>query len=95
MCVCMVPKNCCLFYFETIPALSSVPPPTVHLCGQVLKGHSSIVLTLAGADMRLYSGSSDRTVRVWDLTNISHHLSGLRSGTSRVGLASGTAMATA
>ena len=36
-----------------------------------LKGHTSPVLTMAATARALYSGSSDKTVREWDLKTLS------------------------
>ena len=40
---------------------------TGHTCLATLKGHSEFVRAVAGSGGKLYTGSNDRTIRVWDL----------------------------
>jgi len=40
---------------------------TGHTCRATLKGHSEFVRAVAGDAGKLYTGSNDRTIRVWDL----------------------------
>ena len=49
----------------------SVGPPQVwdlefHDCQKVLKGHTSYINALCVARARLFSGSMDRTIRIWE-----------------------------
>jgi len=48
-----------------------VGPPQVwdlefHDCQKVLKGHTSYINALCVARARLFSGSMDRTIRIWE-----------------------------
>lgn len=43
-------------------------PRSVLQCSHVAEGHSKAVLTICATDNLLFSGSKDRTVKVWDLT---------------------------
>ncbi|KAK9119603.1 hypothetical protein Scep_017696 [Stephania cephalantha] len=48
---------------------------TIHYqCISTLKGHSSYVSSLTLAGKLLYSGSSDREIRVWSRDDLSHHI---------------------
>ncbi|XP_012258571.2 kinesin-like protein KIF21A isoform X3 [Athalia rosae] len=42
-------------------------PRAVLQCSHVAEGHSKAVLTICATNDRLFSGSKDRTVKVWDL----------------------------
>lgn len=37
---------------------------------QVLRGHTDIVVSLAVSRHSLFSGSTDKTIRVWDLSRL-------------------------
>ena len=38
----------------------------------VLEGHSKAVRSIAVSGTRIFSGSSDKTIRVWDISTLTH-----------------------